>query len=66
MLIAKFSEIFENSKFIFKYKRYIKLQKQEKLVENCCNFSRKTWINAKCEDGQYVWFDDDEEIVVRS
>lgn len=65
MLLATFGEIADWTKFIYKYTRFIKIPQQHIKIESCCNFTRNSLANAKSEDGQYSFFNPDEQIIIR-
>ena len=62
---AKFKELNVNEKFFHKNEQYIKVEEFTLKQKSCCNFTRNTKVNAKKRDGQYVYFDDKEEIVLK-
>jgi hypothetical protein len=62
---SKFKELKDGDKFLYKYITYVKIPMKEIIIETCCNFTRKSPVNAqKTDDSKTcVFFEAEEDVM---
>jgi hypothetical protein len=64
-LIVEFKELKVGDKFVCRGNQFIKVEEFIMKQESCCNFPRNTRVNAQKKDGQYVYFSEEDEVILQ-